>query len=355
MNRGRRCEKADREADEHPEQAERRTILPDALQNPGERDDAGSRQATAQQRGCAHQPDSEDQAQSADEDEQRLFQHRHRPREEAGKKQQDGEAEERRHATERGPDQAVQQQDRQHVEEHAEKMEPVGRRSDQHLNQGEEIQIARPAVGLERVLEIQGVDRNTERHVAQPQRPLEEILLVPEKGPERHLRVIGHHKQAGHHQDAQRDRGDHHQGHPAPLAGSRPRVPKRTTGTMPIANQTVIGDSAYTATIAATASVHRKGVPITRAPPSARDRRRAPPTRCDTARRDAAPRRTDAAASSDRTAPRRARRPRAAGSCRSTSSPSAPELTMSRVPGDAVATIGTPHAIASTSTLPNPS
>src|SRR5262245_19985295 len=43
------------------------------------------------------------------------------------------------------------------------------------------------------------------------------------------------------------------------------------------------------------------------------------------------------------------------GSCRSTSSPLTPSATMSRVPGELVATTGTPHAIASISTLPNPS
>src|SRR5205807_84059 len=45
----------------------------------------------------------------------------------------------------------------------------------------------------------------------------------------------------------------------------------------------------------------------------------------------------------------------ASASCRSTRMPSRPLWTISRVPADDVATTGTPHAIASTSTLPNPS
>ena len=45
----------------------------------------------------------------------------------------------------------------------------------------------------------------------------------------------------------------------------------------------------------------------------------------------------------------------AAGSWRSTRNPSSPTLTISRVPAVLVATTGTPHAIASTRTLPKPS
>src|SRR5439155_5935733 len=43
------------------------------------------------------------------------------------------------------------------------------------------------------------------------------------------------------------------------------------------------------------------------------------------------------------------------GAWSSTSRPVLPDSTISRVPGDEVATTGAPHAIASTSTFPNPS
>src|SRR5712691_2107493 len=105
---------------------------------------------------------------------------------------------------------SAKQRHRSDVKEQADEVESVGRRSDQHLNQGQEIQVPRTAVRFERVFEIETVQRNVEGQVAQPQRPLDEIVFVPEKAPERHLRMIGDQKEADDYQDAQRD-GDHHQ------------------------------------------------------------------------------------------------------------------------------------------------
>ena len=74
---------------------------------------------------------------------------------------------------------------------------------------------------------------------------LDEIVLVAEKCPERHLRVIGRQKERDHRSHADRDGDDRQPDDPAPLVRIQPsRRKQRRCGTIASANQTVSGDSA---------------------------------------------------------------------------------------------------------------
>jgi len=97
---------------------------------------------------------------------------------------------------------------------------------------------------------IERVQRNAEGQVTQPKRPLDEIFLVPEEAPKWHLRVIGRQKEAHNHQKRSAIATTRILVTQRRSSESRPRVPKRTTGTMPIANHNVSGESGYTSPIA---------------------------------------------------------------------------------------------------------
>ncbi len=104
-------------------------------------------------------------------------------------------------------------------------MESVGRGPDEQLNEGEQIQMTRRVEGLERGFEIEPLNRNAEREVAQPESAPDEILLVSEEAAEGHGRVIGQREQAGDRDDAQRDGHDEQPRHETAFVGLQ--VPRR--------------------------------------------------------------------------------------------------------------------------------
>jgi hypothetical protein len=93
-------------------------------------------------------------------------------------------------------------------------MRSVGCGTNEHLHERQHVQITGGAVFVEGVNQVRAVDRNTEGHIAEPDRSLDEIFLVAEKAAKRHLRVIGQKEQATDGDQAQDDRGDQHRENP---------------------------------------------------------------------------------------------------------------------------------------------
>src|SRR5712671_3968280 len=233
-------------------------------------------------------------------------------------------------------------------------MRAVRRRPEDHLKERQHVQMTRPAGFVEGIEEVRRMRGNAERDVPQPDRPAHIKRLVAKENTERRLGVIRGHKPPCHRRDAQEHRNDQQPGHPPPVVRIESRYgvamnhPHRCREPYRRRRQRV--HSAHED------RHHRRGDPRLHATSSENHESYCPAIAGSANRYDAslaaaaieARRRSSVSTASSACAT-------AAGVCSATMTPSTLSRTISSGPGELVTTTGTPHAIASTSTLPKPS
>src|ERR1043166_7726129 len=214
--------------------------------------------------------------------------------------------------------------------------------------------MSRPSRLVEGVDEIRTVNRHAERHVAQPDRASNVELLVAKENAKRRLRMIRRDEQHDDGADAKHDRCDKKRIHP-PLfvrvqsgGGVPPECPHRETETN--------GQRRQREGYADHDADNGRGDPALHATSSENHVSYCPAMAGSANRADASfaaaamfcRRRSSVRIASSAFAT-------AAGVCSGTITPSTLSRMTSSGPGELVTTTGTPHAIASISTLPNPS